>query len=69
MSKFTVGQRVRIIGTRLKGETAEVIGDSNLNMNYVVVVRRDNPRARKPILAFAPKWLSRIYHHDRKGEG
>ena len=46
MSAFKVWDKVIFVKGRLKGETATVIGFSDLNMEHVVIVQRDNPRAR-----------------------
>lgn len=54
MSDFKVGDKVTIIAGRLKGETGVVIGETNLNMEYRIIVRRDNPRARDGVLGFEP---------------
>ena len=55
--KYKRGSRVkvRITKGRLKGETGTAIGDSNLNMEYVIIISRDNKKARNPIMGFAPR--------------
>ncbi len=57
MAKFEVWDKVKVIKGPLKGETGVVIGFSNLNMRYVVIVRRDNPRARDKSVGFRQREL------------
>ncbi len=51
---------VRIIRGRLKGETGMAIGDTNLNMDYRVIVFRDNPRARNKTMGFYPDEIEAV---------
>ena len=46
MSDFQLWDKVRVSKGRLKGETGTLIGETNLNMDHRLIVRRDNPRAR-----------------------
>ena len=52
--------KVEITKGRLKGETGMAIGDTCLNMDYRVIVFRDNPRARDKILGFSPGALKEV---------
>ncbi len=47
-----VYSKIRITKGRLKGETGTVIGDTCLNMDYRIIVFRDNSRARDKIMGF-----------------
>lgn len=58
--KYCLGDKVEIIKGRLKGETGKVIGKTNLNMDYRIIVLRDNNRARDISLGFYPEQLRRI---------
>ena len=51
--------KVSIIKGRLTGETGMVIGTSDLNYDHVIIVRRDNPRARNTIMGFKRHELER----------
>ena len=57
MSDFKVRDKVVVTKGRLKGETGTVIGFSDLNMEHVVIVRRDNQRARNNSLGFSANEL------------
>jgi ribosomal protein L24 len=48
--KIFLDDRVKITKGRMAGETGTVIGETNLNMNHLVAVRRDNLNARKGIV-------------------
>ena len=50
--KYNLWDRVVVIKGRLKGETGTVIGETSLNMDHRVIVRRDNPRARDKNMGF-----------------
>ncbi len=52
MSEFNVWDRVEVVKGRLKGEKGVVQGFSDLNMRHVVIVRRENKRARNKTLGF-----------------
>lgn len=52
--KIFLDDRVKITKGRLTGETGTIVGETNLNMNHLFAVRRDNPKARK-----RDAWLSR----------
>ncbi len=56
---FVYGDRVVIIKGRLKGEKGKVIGESNLNMEHVIIVSRENKKARNPVMGFAPDRLAK----------
>ncbi len=47
-----VGTKVEIIKDRLKGEKGTVVGTSDLNMEHKIIVSRENPKARDPIMGF-----------------
>ena len=51
--------KIIIIKCRLKGETGFVIGFSDIGMDYKIIVRRSNQRARNKIMGFSEKELRR----------
>ena len=50
--KYNLRDKVIVIKGPLKGETGTVIGETNLNMDYRIIVCRDNPRARDQNVGF-----------------
>ena len=58
MSKFKYGDKVKIIKGRMKGETAKVIGESNLNMEHIVIVWRN--QGRKRTMGFVSHYLVKV---------
>lgn len=55
--KYKRGVKVEITKGRLKGETGIALGETNLNMDYRVIVLRDNPYACDKIMGFSPDRL------------
>ena len=55
MSKIPYGTKMIICKGRLKGEVVTVIGESNLNMEYVIIVNRS--KGRKQRMGFSASWL------------
>jgi len=53
-----IGDKATVIKGRMKGEVVEVIGESNLNMECMIIVRRN--KGRKRTMAFAPHWLAKV---------
>ncbi len=51
---YKMFDKVVICKGRLKGETGVIIGTSNLNMRFVIIVRRDNKKARDVTMGFKP---------------
>jgi len=57
MLKYKYGRRIVICKGRLRGEKGKMIGETNLNMEYRIIVLRDNPRIRDKIMGFYRKEL------------
>lgn len=55
-----IGDKIIISKGRLKGERGRVEGTTNLNMDYRLIVRRDNKKARDKCLAFRPHELRKL---------
>ena len=52
------GTRVRITKGRMKTEIGTVIGTTtNANWEFLIAVRRDNPKAREPVMWFGSNSL------------
>ena len=62
MAKFPMRSRVVICSGRLKGETGTVIGETNLNMHYRLIVCRD--KGRDKTMGFEPRELRKIEAED-----
>lgn len=56
-----VNDKVVIISSRLKGEMGVIVGFSDLNMEHIIIVSRDNQRARNPLIGFAKNELALSY--------
>ncbi len=57
---YKVFDKVVILSGRLKGETGVILGITNLNMEYLIIVRRDNKRARIDSMGFRPREIELI---------
>lgn len=58
MSKIPYGTKMVICKGRLKGEVVKVIGESNLNMEHVIIFNRSKGRKRQ--MAFDASWLQKV---------
>lgn len=58
MSKIFYGTKMIVIKGRLKGEVVRVIGESNLNMEHVIIVNRNKGRKRQ--MGFSASWLQKV---------
>lgn len=53
-----INDKMVICKGRLKGEVVTVIGESNLNMEQVIIVSRT--KGRKRTMGFVPSWLRKM---------
>ena len=60
--KYNLGDIVIITKGRLKGERGTVIGETNLNMDYRIIVSRHNKRARDKTMGFYRDELRKVGH-------
>ena len=52
---YKYGDKVTIIKGRMKGEVAKVIGESNLNMEHIIILCRE--KGRKRVMGFESDYL------------
>ncbi len=55
MGKIPYGTEMIVLKGRYKGEVVKVIGESNLNMEHVIIVLRSKGRKRQ--MGFDASWL------------
>ena len=58
-AEYKYGDKVEITSGRLKGESGTVIGETNLNMNHLWIVRRHKRRVRNKQMGFRTDELFR----------